>query len=267
VAIRALDRYGVDVMIVGRGGGSLEDLWPFNEEVVVRAIFDAKTPVISAVGHEVDFSLSDFAADLRAPTPSAAAELVVQEQQALVEQVQILRKRLGRGLTGRLEMARNVLLRAQNSYIFRRPEELIRQRRQESDELRMRLEDALGGMLDDARLRLDHSSKALRLLSPMNKLDQVRDRLQVLRRRLLQGAGTVSERKRNNLLPLVAQLDALSPLAILSRGYALAWKQPENTLVRKASDLTPRDTISVRFGDGCAVATVQTIEDTKDGKG
>ncbi len=141
--IRALDDYGVDVMIVGRGGGSLEDLWPFNEEAVVRAVFEARTPVISAVGHEVDFALTDFAADLRAPTPSAAAELVVRERQALVDRIEALRRRLGGGLRQWLDRARYRLGAATGSFVFQRPEELLRQPRQECDELRMRLEAAM----------------------------------------------------------------------------------------------------------------------------
>ncbi|HIJ73970.1 MAG TPA: exodeoxyribonuclease VII large subunit, partial [Candidatus Hydrogenedentes bacterium] len=140
--IRALDEFGVDVMIVGRGGGSLEDLWPFNEEIVVRAVYQVETPIISAVGHEIDFALTDFAADLRAPTPSAAAELVVQEREALVKNVQGVRQRMTQAIAYRLEQTRNRLALARSCYLFQRPEEVVRQRRQQLDELRMRLQDA-----------------------------------------------------------------------------------------------------------------------------
>ena len=141
--IQTLDSLGVDVMIVGRGGGSLEDLWPFNEESVGRAVFAAKTPVISAVGHEIDVALTDFVADVRAPTPSAAAELVVQEQEALADKLRALRNRLGTAQQRHIERARHRLEVARQSYIFQRPEELIRQRRQQADELRMRLDAVL----------------------------------------------------------------------------------------------------------------------------
>lgn len=263
--IRALDDWGVDVMIVGRGGGSLEDLWPFNEEIVVRAIYAARTPIISAVGHEVDFSLSDFVADLRAPTPSAAAELVVKEQAALGEQVERLRTRLGQGLERHLTTVRHRLRLAQGSFVFQRPEELVRQRRQTSDEYRMRLEDGMGDQLHDARTRLDRAVRAMALLSPTNQLDRTKERFARLQQRLHAAGQDVSEDQRNRLRPLVAQLDALSPLAILSRGYAVGWKEPEHTLIRTARDVTVNDEVYVRFGTGAIRATVDHIEEKVDG--
>ena len=265
--IRALDRWGVDVMIIGRGGGSLEDLWPFNEEAVVRAVFEAETPIISAVGHEIDFALTDFAADLRAPTPSAAAELVVQEREALINKVHLLGRRLARSLEQGLERARHRLEVARGSFVFRRPDELVRQRRQESDELRMRLEAALAERMRAAQTRLGAAARALKLLSPMNRLQQARERLAVIRARLPHTAAALVERLQGRLRPLAAQLHALSPLAILSRGYALAWKVPEGTLVRRAGQLAPGDEIDLRFGEGSARAAVQQIEETQNDEG
>ena len=254
--IQTLDRWGVDVMIIGRGGGSLEDLWAFNEEPVVRAVFEARTPIISAVGHEVDFALSDFAADLRAPTPSAAAEIVVREQAALLEQVRVLERRMARACTGVLHRARHRLEVVTGSFVFRRPGELVRQRRQQYDELRMRLDAQAQRRREEAHRRLDHARRAMRLLSPVNQLDQARERLAALRRRLLHSAGGLVEQGRSRLRPAVAQLDALSPLAILSRGYALVWKLPEKELVRTAEQLGPGDRLQVRLGRGEARAVV-----------
>lgn len=263
--IRALDEWGVDVMIVGRGGGSLEDLWPFNEEIVVRAVYEARTPIISAVGHEVDFSLSDFAADLRAPTPSAAAELVVKEQAALGEQVLRLKKRLGQGLERRLAEARHRLRLAQSSYVLQRPEELVRQLRQTSDEYRMRLDDGMREQLRDTRARVEQAARALVLLSPRNQLDRAGERLVRLRQRLHAAGKYIPDEGRHRLRPLAAQLDALSPLAILSRGYAVGWKLPEKTLVRDAAGLKENDELYVRFGRGAVTATVNHIEEPIDG--
>ncbi len=263
--IRALDRWGVDVMIVGRGGGSMEDLWPFNEEIVVRAVYAAQTPVISAVGHEIDFTLTDFAADLRAPTPSAAAELVVRERAALAEQVALLRRRLETGCRRHLEQARHRVSAARRSFVFQRPEELVRQLRQTCDELRLRLEGALANRARAARIRLDHAARALALLSPRRQTAQAKERHAALAQRLVRAGAMIAERKRTGLRPALARLAALNPLAILGRGYAIAWKLPERALVRNAAALARDDTIYVRFGSGAAEALVRRIEETDHG--
>jgi exodeoxyribonuclease VII large subunit len=259
--IRTLDAFGVDVMIVGRGGGSIEDLWPFNEEIVVRAVYEAETPVISAVGHEIDFTLTDFAADVRAPTPSAAAELVVQEQEALVNRIGQLRQRLAKSVSGEIERARHRLALAQSSYVFQRPVEMVRQRRQQADELRMRLENAVTGGARDLRLRINQALRGLALLSPTNQVRRMAERLIAVRQRLLQAGGASIERMYARLRPVEAQLEALSPLAILARGYALAWKLPERALVRDAAQLSPGNRVAVMFGKGGVSATVDTIEE------
>ncbi|MCL4695314.1 MAG: exodeoxyribonuclease VII large subunit, partial [Candidatus Hydrogenedentes bacterium] len=257
--IRALEELGVDVMIVGRGGGSLEDLWPFNEEIVVRAIYAAKTPIISAVGHEIDFTLSDFVADMRAPTPSAAAELVVQEQEALVDSVRQMQRRLAAGLLGRVERVRNRLNIARSSFVFRRPEELVRQRRQQVDELRMRMENQVLEMTRVSRRRVDHAARSLVLLSPRNRVRRARDEFGALYRRLGQSGAGVVHRSRSRLMPLIAQLDALSPLAVLSRGYALVRTVPEKKIVRDAQQLAQGDRVEIRLGKGSATAAVEHI--------
>ena len=264
--IRMLDAWGVDVMIVGRGGGSLEDLWPFNEEIVVRAVYEAKTPIVSAVGHEIDFTLCDFAADLRAPTPSAAAELVVREQSAMAGRVNELRQRLAASVGRSLEQARHRLRIAQSSYVFQRPEELVRQRRQRSDDLRMRLESAQDDHVSGLRLRLDRATRSLALLSPENQLRRAHENLSALHARLNQSSGTMLERMHARYRPLLGRLHALSPLAILSRGYALAWKLPEQTLVRSASQLALGDNVALRFGSGGAHVVVKSIEESSDGR-
>ncbi len=263
-AIRGLDEWGVDAMIVGRGGGSLEDLWPFNEEAVVRAVFEARTPVISAVGHEIDFALSDFSADLRAPTPSAAAELVVQEQQALLERVGLLEGRLGKALSHSLERAKYRVETARNSFVFRRPGELLRQRQQRCDELRMRMDAALEDRVRGHRERLDRARRGLALLSPTQRLRQAAERLGVLRERMVQSERALLERREARLRRAAAQLDALSPLAILSRGYALAWKMPEERLVRGTRELAGDDELRLRFGHGRARVRVLDIEEEED---
>lgn len=263
--IRTLDAYGVDVMIVGRGGGSLEDLWPFNEEIVVRAVYEAKTPIISAVGHEIDFTLTDFAADVRAPTPSAAAELVVREREGLLEQIRDLQQRLAKSAGYRVDAARNRLRLAASSYVFRRPEELIRQRRQWVDECRDRLEQSFRIQMDDVRRRVREAGRALSLLSPKNQLLRVSERLVAVRSRLLQSVTKRLENSRATCRALVAQLHALSPLAVLARGYSVTWKLPERSLVRDASELSHDDRVAIQFGKGKAIASIESVEGERDG--
>ena len=263
--IRTLDAYGVDVMIVGRGGGSLEDLWPFNEEIVVRAVYEAKTPIISAVGHEIDFTLTDFAADVRAPTPSAAAELVVREREALLERIQNLQQRLAKSARYRIEAVRNRLRLAASAYEFRRPEELIRQRRQWVDECRARLEQSFRIRMDDVRRQVREAGRALSLLSPKNQLLRVSERLGAIRVRLLQSITKRLESSRVPCRTLVAQLHALSPLAVLARGYSVTWKLPERSLVKNASELSPDDQVAIQFGKGKAIASIEAVEGEQDG--
>jgi len=257
--IRALEAYGVDVMIIGRGGGSLEDLWPFNEESVVRAVFESNTPIISAVGHEIDFALTDFAADMRAPTPSAAAELVVQERAALDKRVQQLSERLTKASSRKIEQGRTRLQLAHASYVFQRPEELVRQRRQQADELRMRLHDHMEDSVSEARKRLDQAIRAHGLLSPARRVAEAKQRLARSRIELKRTAtGTVSK-ARNRIAPVMAQLDALSPLAVLARGYAIAYNA-DKTVVRDAATLKTDDALTLRFGKGGATTRVEHVD-------
>ncbi len=166
-AIQEMNDWGqADVLIVGRGGGSLEDLWPFNEERVARALYDSRIPVISAVGHEIDFTISDFVADLRAPTPSAAAELAVPNREDLQQHLASIRQRLNRQLTTRLHMASERLNSLRNRYSFRRPLDRIRQDRQRLDDLSVRMNRSLTVHLERNRQRVQTAHQQLTALNP-----------------------------------------------------------------------------------------------------
>ncbi len=239
--LRDLNALGdVDVIIVGRGGGSLEDLWAFNEEVVARAIVASKAPVISAVGHEVDFTIADFVADLRAPTPSAAAELVVREKQAVVDALDELRARLERAAT--------------------RP---LRDLDRRVDELTLRLRRAMTGELRHAGHRVAMLASTLRSTSPVARVSNGRHRLERLDARLASAVTRSCERARFRLRAALGQLDSLSPLAVLGRGYSLTLTD-DRRIVRSAREVRAGDDVRVLLHEGsldCRVARTREADD------
>lgn len=170
--IRMLDEAGVDVIIAGRGGGSIEDLWAFNEEVVARAIFECRTPVISAVGHETDFTIADFVADLRAPTPSAAAELAVYDYRSVLEAAGSLRERLHRAMWGKTELFRERLSGYQTKLSYVSPQNWLREDRQRLISLEEAVETAMNLKIKEERQRLSVYLERFSGLSPLKKLNQ-----------------------------------------------------------------------------------------------
>ena len=170
--IRMLDGLNVDVIIVGRGGGSIEDLWAFNEEIVARAIFECRTPVISAVGHETDFTIADFVADLRAPTPSAAAELAVNDYRSVVESVSAYRQRMYRAMSTHLDFYRSRLANFSTKFDYLSPEYRLREQRQRLADTESSLQNAMEGKLKENRHRLSLYVERFTGLSPLRKLNQ-----------------------------------------------------------------------------------------------
>ena len=170
--IRMLDGLNVDVIIVGRGGGSIEDLWAFNEEIVARAIFECRTPVISAVGHETDFTIADFVADLRAPTPSAAAELAVNDYRSVVESVSAYRQRMYRAMSTHLDFYRSRLANFSTKFGYLSPEYRLREQRQRLADIESSLQNAMEGKLKENRHRLSLYVERFAGLSPLRKLNQ-----------------------------------------------------------------------------------------------
>lgn len=170
--IRMLDRAGVDVIIVGRGGGSIEDLWAFNEEKVARAIFECRTPVISAVGHETDFTIADFVADLRAPTPSAAAELAVADFAGILENLRAYRERLERGISGKISLDRARLAQYQTRFQYLSPQSRLRDNRETLARLEDALRNTMDGKIQAYRHTLGIYLERFRGLSPLGKLNQ-----------------------------------------------------------------------------------------------
>ena len=170
--IRTLDRLGLDAIIVGRGGGSIEDLWAFNEEAVARAIFECRTPVISAVGHETDTTIADYVADLRAPTPSAAAELAVADIRGILDRISAARRRLHTGMERILDERRERLARCRTRWMYLSPENQIREKRRRLAEADRKLRELFQARLEAARHRLALAAEKMKGLSPLTKLEQ-----------------------------------------------------------------------------------------------
>ncbi|OUO81282.1 exodeoxyribonuclease VII large subunit [Blautia sp. An249] len=170
--IQMLDSFGVDTIIIGRGGGSIEDLWAFNEEEVARAIFNCETPIISAVGHETDFTIADFAADMRAPTPSAAAELAVDDYRGLMQQMGNYQKKLDQAMENRILLLRSRLVQYQTRFNYLSPQNQIQEQRQRLMDLEEKLEQRMKGVLEKYRHRLEIYAGRMDGVSPLKKLNQ-----------------------------------------------------------------------------------------------
>jgi exodeoxyribonuclease VII large subunit len=214
MAIADLNRFGeVDVIIVGRGGGSLEDLWAFNEEVVARAIYASDIPVVSAVGHEIDFTIADFVADRRAPTPTAAAEMVVPRKADLLEQVNLLDYQLLRNIQTKLAMSKE-----------------------------------------------SYRAWVKRLADPGRRLRENQQRLDDLSMDLLRRFQERLRQSKDQLAEVAGRLGALSPLAVLDRGYSITHKLPEETIVKNAEALEIGDRVRVTFAQGKSLCRVESKE-------
>ncbi|RKX41000.1 MAG: exodeoxyribonuclease VII large subunit [Verrucomicrobia bacterium] len=226
----------IDLLIVGRGGGSIEDLWAFNEEVVARAIFESKIPVISAVGHEIDFTIADFVADVRAPTPSAAAELAVREKSAFEDELTNHERRLRQSLKTMEREFRLRLNRAADSYVFREPENLLRRHRQKIQGLESQMGSSLRFGVQQAQQRVDELGM-------------------VMHHRMEHKV----EQDRQSLVRLQSQLRMLNPLAVLGRGYSLT-RKPDGTVVRTSKDVGVGESITTQLADGKVVSNVTEKE-------
>jgi len=251
-------RADIDVILLTRGGGSLEDLWPFNEETVARAVFASEIPVISAVGHETDFTISDFVADLRVPTPSAAAELVVRNKSELEEKLIHFHRFLGRQIRSRLDRSGSILDLLTERLVS--PEQKVGLSRQRLDDLNDTLSSSIRNRIGASRERLRTNQATLRLLSPFEKIRRLRDDLQHLRKRGMRGATSFIERHKRVLASFSSRLEALSPLNVLARGYSVVTRLPGKEIVLNAREISVTDRLHIRFHRGEAECTVDRID-------
>ena len=246
----------VEVIIVARGGGSAEDLAAFNHEGLARTVAGSQIPVISAVGHETDFTIIDFVADLRAPTPSAAAELVIRSRQEIEDLAEGLRLRLGRAIRYRLLMAKQALTQSTQQGAFARMMDGINQRQQKLDELTFRLEKSQRKLLERNRRQWERVSAAIRHYDVRRMLAGIRRDLLSHTTSLAAVMRAVLLQKRSRLEQCERQLKALSPVAILERGYALVFDSA-GKLVKSSEQVRVGDEISARLAQGTLKATVE----------
>lgn len=247
-----------DVLILTRGGGSLEDLWAFNEEVVVRAIHACRRPMVAGVGHEIDVSIADFAADRRAPTPSAGAELVSPDGQALMQALAAAARRLARIMEGRLQRARERLDWSRARLLH--PGRRLQDRSQRLDDLQQRLLLALRARRHAGAARLLELTGRLARHNPVHRIAALEARRQQLGLRLSAALRARLAAQHSGLATLARALDGVSPLATLERGYAIVTRQPEGIIVRDSASLRPGDRVRARFARGRADCTVDDIE-------
>ena len=255
---RAQD-FDLDVIICGRGGGSIEDLWAFNEEIVARAIYNSKIPVISAVGHEIDFTIADFVADLRAPTPTGAAEMAVPnlvDLKTLIEQYKI---RMNENIKGIINYNTKRLDSIRESYILKNPLALYEVKEQKLDTYIDRLNGFMSTMLNDYKNRLDNIKSSYVLKNPLATYEVKRERINNLESILNKIIISQIDVNKHKYEVMINKLELLNPLNILSKGYSLV--TVDGMVVKDTNELKIEDTINIRMHKGNVKAIVKEIDE------
>jgi len=255
----AATRKECDVLILTRGGGSLEDLWAFNEEIVARAIHACRIPVISAVGHEVDFTIADFVADRRAPTPSAAAELVSPDQTEWLAQISALETRGVRHIRQTLADSQERLRWLDQRLQLRHPGQYLRQQAQRLDELEQRTRLAIQSYFNRLRYSLNEALAQLKQTTPGHRINRTELQRQALVQRMHAAINSLLQTRQRQLAVACKSLDTISPLATLDRGYAIVTSQADDHVLHKASAVKAGDQIEARLARGRLLCTVDKI--------
>lgn len=247
-----------DVVIIGRGGGSIEDLWAFNEEPVVRRVAELSIPVISSVGHETDTTLIDFVSDMRAATPTAAAEIATPVLMEIHQQLRNLQTRLEQALTRQLQIKRERLQALANASIFQNPERIYQVYQQRVDQLEMRLTQMMQQTVQQKRQQLVKSQHRLELASPSRRVQTEKQALQYLAKRLEQAQVQLMKDKKQQFQRAIQQLDLLSPLKIMNRGYGIL--QQEETIIKSVDQLEVEQELMIQLVDGTVRSKVTSVE-------
>ena len=247
-----------DVVIIGRGGGSIEDLWAFNEEPVVRRVAELSIPVISSVGHETDTTLIDFVSDMRAATPTAAAEIATPVLMEIHQQLRNLQTRLEQALSRQLQIKRERMQALANASIFQNPERIYQVYQQRVDQLEMRLTQMMQQSVQNKRQQLVKNQHRLELGSPSRRVQTEKQALQYLAKRLEQAQGQLMKDKKQQFQRAIQQLDLLSPLKIMNRGYGIL--QQEETIIKSVDQLEVNQELTIQLVDGTVRSKVTSVE-------
>lgn len=235
--IKIADTYNLDTLIVGRGGGSLEDLWAFNEEVVARAIYECKTPVISAVGHEIDFTISDFVSDVRAATPTGAAELAVPDKEELKKLIKQYELRVNKDIKNKIEINKEKLNKLKTSYILKSPMSIYEVKEEKLSNYIERLKNVIINKMDTVKIKLCNIKQSYIFTNPKKML----------------------EKKNNDYENIVNKLEILNPLNTLKRGYTIT--KIDNKVVNTAKNIKVKDKLEITFKDGIISSEVINIKE------
>ena len=247
-----------DVVIIGRGGGSIEDLWAFNEEPVVRRVAELSTPVISSVGHETDTTLIDFVSDMRAATPTAAAEIATPVLMEIHQQLRNLQTRLEQALSRQLQIKRERMQALAKASIFQNPERIYQVYQQRVDQLEMRLQQMMQQSVQHKRQQLVKHQHRLELGSPSRRVQTEKQALQYLAKRLEQAQSQLMKDKKQQFQRAIQQLDLLSPLKIMNRGYGIL--QQEETIIKSVDQLEVNQELTIQLVDGTVRSKVTSVE-------
>ncbi len=253
-----------DTMIIGRGGGSIEDLWPFNEERVARAIFDAKTPIISSVGHETDTTIADLVADVRAATPTAAAELAVPVLSEEILRIEERQARLEQAFMHQIQYKQERYQRVIGSYVFRQPERLYEAQSIKLDQLQQRMQQGLQTLLYDKDRQAQQLISRLAQQQPKARLQVSNQEVSYLSQRLTKAMKDIYAAKENQFANAVQSLDLLSPLKIMGRGYSYTTKNEQ--VIKSIDAIEPEDQLTIHYQDGQALVEVISTEGVNHGK-
>ncbi|MDN3956230.1 exodeoxyribonuclease VII large subunit [Sporolactobacillus laevolacticus] len=253
----------IDVLIVGRGGGSIEDLWAFNEEIVADAIFRSHIPIISAVGHETDFTIADFVADKRAPTPTAAGEFAVPNVVDLEHHIDQFSARLFQAMNSTMREQKTRLHRIRQTYAFKYPGQLVLQKEQECDRMLERLGKSARRQIHQKQEHLAMADRLLVQSKPKELMRRAQRQLSEREQQFIRSFSAYRKTKEAYFDKLITQLNSLSPLKIMGRGYSLAFDSKDQ-LIKSVQEVAPGDSVTIRMHDGKMDCQVWGIEEANE---